>query len=1089
MGRSVRSVMAFVLALLALPALAAAQQAVTITGTVTSVEGNAPLNSASVTVEGLNVVALTREDGRYTLVVPAARAHGQTATITARLIGYQAKSATVTLAGNLTQDFALASNPLRLGEVVVTGLGLTSSVEKLGTAVSTVDSTLITKSHESNVVEALAGKTPGVAVTGQSGDPGSSSYIRIRGIKSLSGDAQPLFVVDGVPIDNSTMSAENQLGGVVAPNRAADINPNDIEDVTILKGAAAAAVYGARAADGVVLITTKSGHAGGTHYNLATNYSWDKVNKKIPLQTDFGQGLGGVTDSASGGVCKFDGCRLSSSSWGGPIPAGTPVYNHFDELFDTGHTSDNVLSASGGNEKTVFYLSAGYTDQQGVIVGPNNSYKRQTVRLKASHHLFDRFTVGGNFSYVDARGQFIQKGSNVSGLMLGAMRTTPAFNSQQYLDTLTKTQRSYRYPQPVLFDNTVGRGYDNPFFVIFQDPNTGETNRAYGNLNLNYDATDWLKIEYTLGADYYNNQLLDALAQSSSTFPDGQIFRTDGNNLQVDHNLTATLSHTFTPSFSGTFTLGQNLNSRRFRETDVNGQTLVAATPFNLQNTTSWIPTEFKSLVHSESYFGQATADLFNQLYLTAALRNDGFSTFGESNPRAWYPKASVAWSFTNALGKTDQKGLFSYGKLRASYGETGKEPGVYSTNTVLVPGGQFFTGFGDGLNATQQGNGGLYSNSAFGALGAGSGALGNTNIRPEREKEFEGGADLGFFDQKVDLALTYYRENSVDVILPVPIPLTSGYSNQLQNGGKLRNTGYEMSLNIRPITRPNFSWDVGVNWSRNNTEVLFLNGATFVENLAQAGGTFAGAVGAATLGSDIGLRGEDFVRCNRGLFVGADSIDADVCQGAPKNALYIGADGFPVEDPTDRVIADPDPHWLGSIRTGFRVRKFQFSALVDHKEGGQVWNGTRGALYNFGTHKDTDVRGQSFTFGTDYPYLSGPVVGPGAGTPVVIDEDWFQGLGSGFGPVSSQFMEDGTYTKLREISVAYTFDGKWVSNLIGLSSIDLRLAGRNLKTWTNYKGIDPETNLTGAQFQTQGIDYFNNPQTRSFVLSIGLNR
>jgi len=1076
--------MAILFAVIALPALAAAQEAVTITGTVTSIEGNAPLNSASVTVEGMGIGTLTREDGRYTLVVPAARAHGQTATLTARLIGYQAKSVPVVLRGNLTQDFALAANPLRLGEVVVTGLGLTSSVEKLGTAVSTVDSTLITKSHESNVVEALAGKSPGVLVNSQSGDPGAASYIRIRGIKSLSGDAQPLFVVDGIPIDNQTMTAENALGGVVAPNRASDINPNDIEDVTILKGAAAAAVYGARAADGVVLITTKSGHAGGTHYSLATNYSFDKVNKRIPLQRDYGQGSHGVA-----AVCDAPGCRLSSSSWGPLLPEGTTTFDHFGELFDTGHTSDNVLSASGGNEKTVFYLSAGYTHQAGTIIGPNDAYTRQTVRLKATHHLFDRFTVGGNFSYIDGRGNFIQKGSNVSGLMLGAMRTTPAFNNFPYLDSATQTQRSYRYPQPVLFDNTVGRGYDNPLYVIFQDPNTGETNRAIGNINLNYDATDWLKIDYSLGADYYNNQLLDAISQSSSTFPQGEVFRTDGNNLQIDHNLTATLSHTFSPSFSGTFTVGQNLNSRRFRETDVNGQGLVAATPFNLQNTTSWIPNELKQLVHSESYFGQATADLFNQLYLTAALRNDGFSTFGESDPRAWYPKASVAWNFTNALGKTDQKGLFSYGKLRASYGETGKEPGVYSTNTVLVPGGQFFTGFGDGLNATQQGNGGLYSNSAFGALNAGSGALGNTNIKPEREKEFEGGADFGFFDQKVDLGLTYYRENSVDVILPVPIPLTSGYSNQLQNGGKLRNIGYEVSMNFRPVTRPDFSWDFGVNWSKNTTKVLFLNGATFVENLAQAGGTFAGAVGAATLGGDIGLRGEDFVRCNRGLFVGADSIDADVCQGAPKNALYIGADGFPVVDPTDRVIADPDPHWLGSIRTSFRVRKFQISALLDHKEGGQVWNGTRGALYNFGTHKDTDIRGQTFTFGKDYPYLSGAAVGPGAGTPVVIDQDWFQGNGSGFGPVSAQFMEDGTYTKLREVSVAYTLDGKWVNNIIGLSSIDLRLAGRNLATWTKYKGIDPETNLTGAQFQTQGIDYFNNPQTRSFVISVGLNR
>ena len=1075
MGRSVRSVIAVVCALVALPALAAAQEAVTITGRVSSAEGGAPLGAASVTVEGLGSVTLTRDDGRYTLVIPAARAHGQQATIVARLIGYKAKAATITLAGNVTQDFALDVNPLRLGEIVVTGVGLTSSIEKLGTAVSTVDSSLITKSHETNVVEALAGKSPGVNVNGQSGEPGSSSYIRIRGIKSLSGDAQPLFVVDGVPVDNSTMTAEDPTAGVVAPNRAADINPNDIETVTILKGAAAAAIYGARASDGVVLITTKSGHAGGTHYALNTNYSFDKINNRVPLQADYAQGRHGVTAD-----CSDPDCRLTSSSFGARIDAGTPTYDHFGEIFQSGHSSDNTLSASGGNDKTVFYLSAGYTDQRGVILGPNDAYKRTTVRLKASHHLFDRLTVGGNISYVDGRGSFIQKGSNVSGLLLGAMRTSPNFNNFPYLDTASHLQRSYRFPHPSAFSQLDGRGYDNPLFVIYEDPNTGETNRAYGNINLNYDATDWLKIDYTLGADYYNNQLLDALAQSSSTFSTGQIFRTDGNNLQIDHNLTATLSHTFNPSFSGTFTLGQNLNTRRFRETDVNGQNLIAYHPFNLQNTTAWIPNETKSLVHSESYFGQATADLFNQLYLTAALRNDGFSTFGNSNPRAWYPKASVAWTFTNALGKTDQKGVFSFGKIRAAYGETGKEPAAYATQTVLIPGGSFGTGYGDFLNATQQGNGGIFS----------SASLGNPKIKPEREKEFETGLDLGFLDQKADVSLTYYKNNSVDVILPLPIPISSGYGTVLENGAKIRNIGYEVSLNVRPITRPNFSWDFGVQWAKNNTKVLSLKGAEFVSNVAQFGGTFSGAYGAATLGQDIGLRGNDFVRCGRGLSVDGDNIDSDVCVGKGKNALYIGADGFPITDPTDRVISDPDPHWTGSIRTGFRVSKFQFSALVDHKQGGDVWNGTRGALYNFGTHKDTDIRGQIFTFGTNYPFLKGAVAGPGAGVPVVIDESWFRsGLGSGFVGPSAEFIEDGTYTKLREISVAYTFDGKWVPNFIGLTSIDLRLAGRNLKTWTKYKGIDPETNLAGASFATQGIDYFNNPQTRSIVVSIGLNR
>jgi hypothetical protein len=289
-----------------------------------------------------------------------------------------------------------------------------------------------------------------------------------------------------------------------------------------------------------------------------------------------------------------------------------------------------------------------------------------------------------------------------------------------------------------------------------------------------------------------------------------------------------------------------------------------------------------------------------------------------------------------------------------------------------------------------------------------------------------------------------------------------------------------------------------------NRTKMTNLLGAEFVSNYAQFGGTFSGAYGAATLGGNLAMRGQDFVRCGRGLTV-QDDAGNDVaidqipaasggCQGAPAGALYIGSDGFPLADPTDRVIDNPEPDWSGSIRTSFRYKKWQFSALVDHKQGGDVWNGTRGALFQFGTHKDTEIRGGTYVFGPSangspsYPYISGPVAGPGAGTPVLIDQNWFQGLGSGFGPVSTQFIEDGTYTKLREISVAYTFDQAWVRGL-ALSSIDLRVAGRNLHTWTKYTGIDPEANLGGAAVTFQGVDYFNTPQTRSIVVSVGLNR
>lgn len=1072
MGRFVRALFALVCAAVLLPGMAAAQEGATISGQVTS-EAGAPLASASVFLEGMNIGTLTRDDGRYSFVVPAARVRGQQVTITARLIGYKAQSAQITLsAGAITHNFVLAANPLRLGEVVVTGAGTTTTRERLGTVINTVDSTLIQRSNEPNIVNAIAGAAPNVQVVSQSGEPGASAFIRIRGIRSFSGTGQPLFVVDGVPIDNSTNATGDPTASTATPNRASDIDPNDIASVEVLKGPAASAIYGARAADGVIIITTKSGQAGPTRYTLRSNYSFDDVNKAVPLQTTYGQL----------GTCTTANCRAGSTSWGPALAAGTTVYQHFDEMFHTGHSLDANLQASGGNDRTTFFWSTSYLDQNGTIIGPNNWYKKANARLTATHRVFDRLTVGGNIAYIDAKGSFIQKGSNISGLLLGALRTPPEFNNFPFLDPTSGLQRSYRFPFPSAASLTLGRGYDNPVFLVYEDANDEETNRAIGNINLNYDALDWLKFKYSLGADYYGDYRLAGFPFTSSTYPTGLVTRADIYNLQIDHNLLATLQHTFSPDFAGTLTLGQNLNVRRYRQNFTTGYNLIGTQPFALQNTVNWSPSEFRYTIHTESYFGQAEFDMYNQLYLTAAVRNDGFSTFGASSARAWYPKASLAWTFTNALGNTDQTGLLSYGKLRAAYGETGKSPDVYSTITTLNSGG-FGNGWGDFLNATQGGYGGLF----------GGGQLGNNNLQPERDKEYEVGADFGFFSQKADAGITYYHQLSTNVILAVPVAPSTGFSTSLLNGARIRNTGWEVTLNGRPFTGKDWSWDIGLQWAKNNNKILDITGAEFYAAGAVSAGTFSGSYGAATKGGTFGMRGEDFARCGISPNEQVDNLGNTVdmssyCANAPKGAMFIDATGYPVYDFTDRVIADPNPSWMGSIRTSLRYRKWTFSALVDHKQGGQVWDGTRGALYYFGTHKDTDIRGQTRTFGKDY--YPGPVAGPGAGMAVPIDINWFTSLsGSGFTGPASQFVEDGTYTKLREIAVSYSFDQPWVQRTLSFSSIDVRVAGRNLHTWTKYRGVDPETNLGGAEVLFQGADYFNNPQTRSIVVSIGLNR
>jgi hypothetical protein len=346
-------------------------------------------------------------------------------------------------------------------------------------------------------------------------------------------------------------------------------------------------------------------------------------------------------------------------------------------------------------------------------------------------------------------------------------------------------------------------------------------------------------------------------------------------------------------------------------------------------------------------------------------------------------------------------------------------------------------------------------------------------------------------------------------VIFDLPLPASTGYSVQASNAGTIRNSGIEASLNLHPIRSTNFDWDVGFQYAHNKNKVLDLKGAEAVD--LPTGGFFTGTLVSAVRGDPIGVfRSYDFVRCRYGSDNKVDvegtgtAVDVNaLCQAAkaPNGAMYLGPDGMPIADQTQRVIGDPNPNWTGGVHTGIRWHKVELSGLIDIRRGGVIWNGTRGALDNFGTAGETAQRadctsnaggdlvctGNEKVFGTSI--LKGPVFGPGVGTAVPIGENWYTGLGSGFGVVASQFLEDGSYVKLREISVGYTFNGPWVRDKLGLTGLELRLAGRNLATWTNYSGIDPETSLGGAEVAAQGIDYFNNPQTRSFVVTLGINR
>jgi TonB-linked SusC/RagA family outer membrane protein len=1076
-------------ALVALPARLVAQGA-TVTGHVTA-EGGAPLNGVTVSITGMGLGTITREDGVYSFTVPANRVTGQLVTLNARRVGYIPQNAQITLTpGVITHDFVMVATALQLDQVIVTGAGTSQVRERIGSTINTVDSTTLTRAAQpQNVISSLAATAPNVRVNTQSGEPGASAFVLIRGATSVTGTNQPLIVVDNQPIDNSTISTNGGDGSTVTQNRAADINPNDVESVQILKGSAATAIYGARAANGVILITTKHGAAGLTRYSLSSTQTFDNVIKTFPLQQAFGQGTNG-----NPGTCATPNCSASSLSWG-PALTGVSTFDHGKEIYDTGLTSDNAINVSGGNGRTTFYLSGGLTDQFGVMRGSNNRYDRSTVRLSATHQLLNTLTFGGNFSYFNTRGEYVQKGSNTSGLLLGALRTPPDFNNQPFLDPISGLQRSYRFPHPTASSITTSRGYDNPFFTLDNPANRSELGRFLGNMTGAWVPTAWLSLNETFGADNYSDSRLEALPLTSSGDPVGYVTRYTITNLEIDHNFTATLSHSFNPNIDARLVLGQNLNSRRYRDVYIFGDQLIAPTPYAIQNTVSYNPTETRSLRHIAAYFTQAELDFYNQLHFTAGLRDDGFSTFGSSHRTAVYPKVDAAWTFTSYVNHNTNPGIngwLSNGRLRAAYGETGREPPVYATISALSSTSLFGSGFGDFIGPKQNGQGGLVTGLN----------LGNPDLRPERNREAEFGTDLGLFGQRADFSFTYYSKRSNDVILPAPVNAAStGAQTGLVNGATITNKGVELTLNIRPYTSRNVDFSIGGNYAKNTGKVLsLLEGVQFIPYNNEG---FTGSIGSSTVGFAPGvLRGQDWVRCGRGQSVAlpgsggvAVNVDSACGSSARPGAMYLAANGQPVVNPDEQVIADPNPKWTSGINSLLRVGKFQFSTLFDIRRGGQVWDGTRSALDRFGTAAETMVRtSTSGVFGQGGNVLTlEQVAGPGVGVVAFTTpqqwQGWFTNLGGSASSVQSQFVEDGSFVKWREISVVYTLDNAFVKSRLGLSSALIRVAGRNLKTWTKYKGLDPETNLGGAEFLTQGIDFFQNPQTRSFVLAVTLNR
>jgi TonB-linked SusC/RagA family outer membrane protein len=1012
----------------------------TITGKVTSAKDNAVLIGVTVTVKGTTIGTSTDESGMYSIGLPANKS-----ILVFTYVGL--KTTEVSIGTNTSADVSLLDDGKGLDEVVITAIALEKSAKSLGYSTQSVSGKEVSGSGEQNVIQGLASKAAGVYVQGSSGTPGSSSKILLRGNTTFEGSNQPLIVIDGLPVNNETNNTSPSdypfnanLQGVQTSNRGIDINPDDIETMTVLKGPAAAALYGAQAASGAIIITTKKARVRGKSKGFGVTYSssleLQKVNKLPELQTKYGQGTGGGTISA--GAPKEEGAPnpASPNSWG-PKTKPDSAWNNMEEFFKTGHLYNNSVVLNAFNEKSSLRLSLSNLKQDGTI--PNTDYKRNTVTVNADHRINDKFIFGTTFSYVNSGGTLVQNGSNLAGVMLGLTRTPADFRlndpnsaGANGWTNADGTQRSW-FPL-----------YDNPHWSVRNNPFTTDMNRMYGNLNFKASPFSFMDLTYRLGTDVYTDKRYSIFAIGSNqpaSAPNGEINENIKTYRYVYQDLLATFKRSLTKDIDASLLIGTNLQYERTDDQFLRGRDLTIPDYYNLSNAANLYANSSYAVLKKSGVFADLNMDYKNYLFLNVTARQDRWSSF---NKTITYPSTSLAFVFTDFV----KQNWLTFGKVRVAYAQAGKGPSPYATRNYY--GKPFFTdGFTDGLGFP------YLAQNGFGI----SNTLNDPNIKPETTSSKEFGLDLRFFESRLRIDFSYYNQQSKDIILSLPIASSSGFRALYTNSGKMENKGIELIASGTAIKTKDFSWDIGINFSRNRNKVLAL--ANGVEEVAPEA-AFSSAQAYAIVGSPYGaIYGTKWARNSSGQ-------------------LIIGANGLPTLDPEKGNLGNPYPDWMMGLRNSFDYKGIRLTGLFDIRQGGVAWNGTYARLSRLGVTEESADRNRTYV-------IEGVLADGTANTKEISANAYYATYkGDGGSYAAENAIQDVSWFRLRELGLSYNLKLKAVDKYI--KSVDLGFVGKNLWLKTDYKGVDPETSLTGAGSNIGGFDYFNNPGIKSYIFSLKAN-
>ena len=1045
----------FLIPLVMVLSLSVMAQEKTITGTVISSNGNAPLALVSIKVVGTTRGTMTDANGKFSITASS----GQVLQFT--YVGHTTYETTVGTSNNL--DITLTIGQEQIGEVVVTAMGIKKERKALGYSVTDLNAQELMKNKNTNIVNSLAGKVAGVNVTQFSGSPGAGASITIRGGNSTSDSRQnqPLFVVDGIIYDNSTSVTGNtgtdglSRSNTTFSNRVMDINPEDIENLSVLKGSAAAALYGSRAADGVVIITTKKGAEGQVTVTLNSKTSTSWANILPEAQTVFGPGV-----YSSLGVLNTTNVY---NSWGAKIPSGTTIYDNIGDFFQNGMIYDNNVNVSGGSKNGSFYLSGSNFKQTGIV--PNTAYEKTTFRFNGEQK-YGRLTLNANVAYSLANIDRTLTTAGLYGSGVGSMQELyswpQTFNLKDYINADGTQKRVYA--GTLTLENDV----DNPYWIINKDKLTSKTNRFTGGINSNFKITNWWDITGRVGYDQYTTDDYTYIAPGSAlslTYQKGRLSKDMFNYSYITTTVMSNFHKTFFKDFDARLMLGTTSEDTKILSQNHWGYNFVTAGTISFNNIANGNKfftdgTTRKRLVGAYGEVGISYKDI---VFLTATGRNDWSSTLPIENRSYFYPSVSGSFVFTQLLPRNS---ILSFGKVRASWAKVGKDANAYATLTYVNPpitiGG--FTGIGNQFTS------------------------GNPFLIPEIQKSWEIGGEFRFLKGRISLDYTYYHSETENQIAQPRLSNASGYILTSINSGSVINKGMEISLTGKVISKKNFTWDATLNYSYNRGRLgAFLSGVSyFYPTDAQFGLVRAASV--PNGGYFLGM----VTQVNGAFLREVDSKGVEIPNGRyqvdPTTGLY-------KLNPNPVIVGNREPDFIGGFNNTLRYKNLTLSFLLDVRKGGDVYNGTEYAMIVNGLSKETllndrqsvTVSGVSSTTGAEVTqtYTAGQKYTIGATTydgAYLIQQYWIN-----YAANTPHFVTSVNWLKLRSLSLTYDFTNILKSQKI-IKGISVTAVGTNLITWTNYKGMDPEVSAAGGTggSGSTGIDYLGVPAVTS--VSFGVN-